>query len=365
MMTPTSKKVSWTTLSNDKIFHRHSFACGVYKDRYILMAGQTAAMYDVVTRAHIPLPDLPFVVTCGVVFDDFFYVANPRERMHRISLSRRKNWEPIGKERELILGSMVTDGNHIYFISLIDLTIEIRRYDPSKDKVTSMRNYFFIHSGFATAVIDRKIYIIGGIAGVNVFDIVTRTWGHAPPLPKQLSFANAVAFDKWIVVTGGKTVVRGYYVQENDKAFIFDTHTQRWTTNNVVSTPCRLGNCCVRVGSQIISVGGWNKEFKYCPIEAIQIKYLLPDWSWETIKPYVMLRALVDENRAAPSTQVAKKKHAFVAFNILWRIVFGKKRPTQTITTDEKLKQNILIQKSFTDLPLDVFRNIISFMIGP
>lgn len=75
----------WTMLCNSKTFNRELFACDVYQDRHILVAGgnlhygmdiQSAAMYDTETKTHVTLPDLPCGPFCReVVVNGYFYVV--------------------------------------------------------------------------------------------------------------------------------------------------------------------------------------------------------------------------------------------------------------------------------------------------
>lgn len=387
-------------LSDDEIFKRVDFAYGVYKDRYVVISGgyrgrnilQSAAMYDVYTQNYLALPDLPYSGACvGVVLNDFFYVARRYDGIHRLCLSRPSKWELINNDMDFCIDEMVTDGTHIFFIVQGNT---VYGYDPctnqlhessltSMNKILTSMRQILTSSGqnldspprdyFATAVVDHKIFVIGGqtIRGfvksdMDVYDISTQSWSQAPPLPKPLDRAVATPIGKWIIVTGGHQF--GNY-NMNNQTFIYDTITQKWTEHSIVATSYRLCHGCVKVGNQIISIGGSNGQEFVCPMEGIHLKHVLPDWKWQIIQPFVFLRELVDQNRAMPiiSRDSRSKfnvmiKH-FASFgNILGK---GDTIPTEKMKhdTDSKLDTDAVIRELFTDVSLDVFRHVMLFLV--
>ena len=66
------------------------------------------------------------------------------------------------------------------------------------------------------------------------------------------------------------------------------------------------------------------------PITAIHINNVIPDWTWEQFKPNILLRQLLDEKRAV----------------------------SEVINEDDAV-----IAKLFTEVPLDVFRYLLTFFI--
>ena len=340
---------SWKIISEDEIFHRHDFACGVYKDRYIVIAGgrglQSAVIYNVFNQSHIPLPDLPVshgLGCCGLVLNSYFYVGDGC-RMYRLRLflssKRQMEWELVFDEKKLSMDAMVTDGHEIFFMEDFNWTF---RYHPSTHKLFPIRiqklDSHLLRFTFATVVVRNKIYILGESMNMDVFDIATQSWSQAPPLPEPVSHMAATTVDKWIVVTGGLI-----YEYKTSLIFLFDTVTQQWTINDVTPLERYHHHRCVKVGSQIISVGGSDGYQRFSPMEATSISCLIPDWKWERIKPYFMLRKLVAENRAAPITMTEHFQHDYIGL---------------------KLDVNMVIQKLFApDLSLDVFWCIISFAI--
>ena len=366
-MNSINKRHSWKTINNQEFFKRDGIACGVYKDRYILIAGgvngggggirnrlQSTVMYDTLKDSYISLPDLPHQGRCcGVVLLDYFYVAKSHVQLYRISLSKRLKWEKVASQMNDMIVNMVTDGRHLYMFGQrgglyrfnYSTVNTLRRYDPMSNEVINMpsRQFHVNHHAFVAAVVSNKIYAIGaekvnGTAKVEIFDVTKQSWSQAPPLPRQLCFVDACSIDRWVLMTGG-------YLDQKDEfhiqVYVLDSWFPEWRDMNATLLPHRLENKCVKVGSQIISVGGSDQFGNYCPIESIYIKHFIPDWSFEMIRHFVLLRELTDQNRAKPVILTKKLKHDSNAL-----LDFDK-----------------LIQKLFTDIPLDIFRNVISYLI--
>ena len=357
----------WITLSDDEIFHRRYFAYGVYDDRYILIAGgvnncfeglSSAMMYDVHNKKSIELPNLPFEGYClGVVLDDFFYVYHYNGHLFHLCLPSRdththththadtdtQKWE----ESEHVLGAffcdLICDRTHIYMLYEQD---NIDRYDPKTDEISHIPDSPIPRSLFFSAIVGTRIFVMGGFfshedelesySDVDVFDTSTQSWSKAPPLPKPLYNATTTVFRRWILVTGGSSEL-----DENEQTFVFDTIQQQWSKSNLELYQNFDCFKCVSIGSQVICLGGWNSNKEYSHMKAIHIKYLLP--SWNNIKHFILLRQLIDDGRAHPA--IVNKKIKFDA---------------NDNTNSNTLK---VIETLLTDMSLDVFRNIIYFLI--
>ena len=343
---PSTKKIpTWVTLNTDDIFVRSCFSCGVHDNRYIIAAGginqksrwllSSAAMYNTKTSSRIDLPDLPFSGgCCGTILHGYFYVVrNVTFPIYRICLSTLLKWEVIDDDIRISATAIVTDGNHLF---IFNLGHQMYRFDPYINELVEMPLLVNPRGNFATAVVNNKIYVIGGqfTRSVEVFDINTLTWSKAPPLPKKLQNASATEYGQWILVSGGQY---DHGSKWNTEIFAYDTLNQRWTVNNHGLSPPRKVHSCVAVGSRIITMGGWDNSYSYCPTEAIHIKSLV--LGWEMVKDFVLLRRLVDDGRAYPKISTKRVK-----------------KDTGVNTKIERV-----IYKLFTDLPLDVFRNILSF----
>ena len=350
-MASSSNDKLWNTVCEDKIFKRYDLACDMYQDRYIAIAGgetkteflKSAAMYDVTNKSCVLLPDLPFHGSCGgVVLNDYFYVAGVD--LYRICLSKRMEWEFLVElNKDESIENMVTDGNHLF---MSDELNQITSFDPTNYKLPSIIEFpseisseFAQMFQFATLLVDNNIYILQD-QQMFIFNIFNRLWSLASPLPESLDGLAAVMIDRWIVVTG--TNIRG----SCSYTFVYDTHTQIWTQVNTAATSPRRHHKSIKVGSHIITLGGWTHNDEYCPLTAIHIKHIIPEWIWIMLKPYILLRKLLDDKRAAPIIANANKL----------------KLVDSHMNTDTKTNVDAVVQKLFTNLPLEIFRHILMFL---
>jgi N-acetylneuraminic acid mutarotase len=120
-------------------------------------------------------------------------------------------------------------------------------------------------SEVAIAMLDRRIYVIGGSANGNVDQSlvqvfrpvkqngqVTGEWHDAAPLPRGLNHVGAVAYR-------GKVYTFGGFSEQNsaavDNAYVYDPATNRWSS--IAGLPHPLGSVSVAVlGEEIHLVGG-------------------------------------------------------------------------------------------------------------
>lgn len=218
-------------------------------------------------------------------------------------------------------------------------------YDTIADKVsTNVTNIPERFPNCTVAATTNRLYFMGlsrmlrPVATVYVFDIDTQSWSQAPPLPKPIAAGAATTvLDRWIIYAGD------YFLDEREKRkednfdiYIFDTFTQQWSESTVeleYGGACR----CITFGSHIIIF------FAGLKLEAINIKHIIPDWTYERIKHFILMRELVDKGQATP-------------------IIPNKK---QKIDTSDQIyvDNDRVIQELITNVSLDVFRNILSFLI--
>ena len=347
----------WTVLKNNDIFKRSFCACDVYQDRYIVVAGgfgeqfwdtRSAAMYDVKKQSYMALPNIPHHCRSrGVIVNGYFYVAEITYseninsiKLYRIFLSTRVAWQFVVKLEGHNIIDMVTDGKHIFLISS---TTQITRFDPMTGEISHFKrdNQAIKRCYFSSAYVDNKIYIIEGQSNNSttpktlIFDTITQLWSEGPPPPTSSPYFTTVVIDRWIVVKGEASDVDGGNVVKPDLCNkIYDTHTHKWTEiSTALSTP-RQAHRCVKLGPHIVTVGGNGPNVKDSPITAIYIKHVIPEWIWTTLKPYLLLRELVEDNRAAPIIETEKLNYV-----------------------------DAMVQNLFTTMPLDMFRCVLSFLV--
>lgn len=116
-------------------------------------------------------------------------------------------------------------------------------YDPVTDSWTTEAAMPNPAGSYASAVIDNKIYIIGGISDgpsnrTQIYDTITDTWATGKPLPVAQRFTAAAA-------TSGVNAPKRLYVIGGDSRTdhgnglnqIYDPQTDNWTLGMNMTTP--------------------------------------------------------------------------------------------------------------------------------
>lgn len=339
-MSSTTTNHPWIVLSNSNIRTEDGLIYGVLKDRYILFESELFEqnmMYDIRTQTHAILPDEHVLHNDKCTkLKGLLFGFEKRNGIRSLCLISK--WKKLGLEMNFQSFAVISSKSFIHIFDT-ETKIEMHHYNPPEEVIS-----------FAAVVVNDKIYIIGGKCPfchainptVHVFDIATQSWIKAPPLPKALRNAAATAvMDRWIVVTGG--LKHHEDCQVNGKIYIFDILRHQWSESKIQLLPSRAWHECLVVGCQLVCVGGKDESLKICPMEAINIKHIIPEWGYERIKHFILLRKLVDKYRATP-------------------IIASKKTKTDTTLTKIYENQHKVVQKLFTEMNLDVFRNVLSFL---
>lgn len=119
-------------------------------------------------------------------------------------------------------------------------------------------------SEVTAAVLDRKIYVVGGFeatgtntSAVEVYDPATDTWDSVAPLPIALDHAMAVARHGLLYVIGG------YRVYDSDISSVtyeYDPSLDRWRTRSPLLLPRAAGAAVVVNDEVIYIIGGVGPE---------------------------------------------------------------------------------------------------------
>jgi len=162
------------------------------------------------------------------------------------------------------LGVAVVDGK-IYAIggtngSLLGTN---EMYDPVTDTWTTKTPMPTPRSGFAITVYQNKIYVIGGMVallgntGVNeVYDPLTDTWETKTSMPEQRhGFCTNVVNDKIYLISGYFTPLPPYH--NSDKNYVYDPANDSWTTKAPIPTGVG-GYASAVVDNKICVIGGRN-----------------------------------------------------------------------------------------------------------
>jgi len=208
------------------------------------------------------------------------------------------------------------------------------------------------------AACGNEIYVLGGysrqfqpIVFMDIFNIQSRTWRPAHPLPENLMYCSAVTIGNFIVVIGCTDI----NCKETSRCFLFDTFKQKWTKNKMVETISPLEHHgYILIKDKVYCIGGRrsslcdNWRIKLCKnceefssLKSLSKKYLDPSWS--RIEILIKLRALVQHHRATPRTSSIAEK--------------AQKTCATLSRTD------LLIQRFVAHSNSDLFRTILSFLI--
>lgn len=341
----------WKTVSDDDQFKRTKFAIDSYDEKHVVIAGGwdfrgekllSAVVLNTETGASKALPDLPpeYDGCTGAYLKGYFYMVGRKDTIFRINLSICNKWEKMSADT-FAFGhghALISNGKHLFWPGGVLNCRTYNLYEPDTNRWTLLPQMRTPRYGHATALVDNKIYVIGGaedrsgmeLSSVEVFDISSRTWSAAPRLPKALYGPAAASIGKFVIVTGGIDSDP----QETSYCLIYDTHSQEWIQSKVPLSTLRYGHGCVAIqGSQVVLVGGSKTNQRGNPIVTINRKDLIPNWY--VVKEFVLLRRLLDEGRA--QVTLRNKDHQY--------------DPVSAI-----------IQKLFIYLDIDTFRAVVSFL---
>jgi len=162
-------------------------------------------------------------------------------------------------------------------------TLEV--YDPLNDSWAVLTPMSIPRVGPAVAVVDGKIYVMGGFnrdtwsanPTVEVYDIATDTWSTGTPMPTPRSWARAVVLNKKIYVLGGV----GYHYY--NVCEVYDPATDTWTSCAPFKTG-RYLHAATAANGKIYIIGGDSWEYGHEVYSDIQEYDPLTD-SWTTKTP--------------------------------------------------------------------------------
>ena len=174
-------------------------------------------------------------------------------------------------------------------------TVEV--YDTQTDTWVKKPDMPTLRIPFATAVVDGKIYLIGGtrievkdgvfagkaITGlVEVYDPLTDRWEKRADMPTARSVSDAVVVDSKIYVLGGKARfggdLAGRFVTRIEE---YNPKTDQW--HQLPDMPMfKFGFSTVAVDNEIYTMGGTNNEIKRT--DAVDVYNPTAD-KWHQIEP--------------------------------------------------------------------------------
>jgi N-acetylneuraminic acid mutarotase len=161
-------------------------------------------------------------------------------------------------------------------------------YDPETDKWTTLEPIPNPVNYHTSAVVDSKIYVMGGAVNVNlnqIYDPETDTWSSGAPLPTGVDSAatgvtTGIFAPKRIYVIGGKQNLDAVKLNQ-----VYDPETDTWVYRWAMPT-ARYGLGVAIINDTIYAIGG-REGWVGFPVSAANEKYTpsgyIPEFSSSTI----------------------------------------------------------------------------------
>jgi N-acetylneuraminic acid mutarotase len=196
-------------------------------------------------------------------------------------------------------------GGKIYVIGARNFSSDnnqVWEYDPATQSWTQKANMPTGRGQAACAVVDAKIYVVGGnnSAGNNWlttferYDPATNLWTTLPSLPTSVGrgFLSAAAVDGLIYAMGGGN---SYYTTGFSENYIYNPQTNGWTTGAPLPKP-RTGHGAAVIDGRIYLARGQHQDIENRPMYANDIVdvYDPATNSWSTAAPLTYPRHFLD-----------------------------------------------------------------------
>jgi N-acetylneuraminic acid mutarotase len=166
----------------------------------------------------------------------------------------------------------VMGGQYLGFITLLYPVSSNYVYDPETDTWSQMADIPVGVGGYASAVVDGKIYIISGGMDfphhpytnlVQIFDPATNHWTNGTSIPTFVYNARACVItepsgEKRIHVIGGQLRYSWQVIPDIDGVDlhqVYDPETDTWTNATTMPTP-RTGLGLATINNEIYAIGG-------------------------------------------------------------------------------------------------------------
>lgn len=190
----------------------------------------------------------------------------------------------------VVNGKIYAIGGFNHEINGYDSLRTVEAYDPKTDTWETKSSMSIGRSGLASAVVDNKIYVIGGniteaggsypssnyLGTLEVYDPKTDRWETKTPMPTNRQYFNAVAVEKKIYCIGG---------QDNSSFLntveVYDTETDTWETKaNMLES--RAIFSAHYFDGKIYAIGGFNGK----SINSIETYNIETD-TWKSISSFI------------------------------------------------------------------------------
>ena len=206
---------------------------------------------------------------------------------------------PVSVARNAYDGVEVLDGK-IYFLGGYNGSNvnTVERYDPLHNSWETLNSISLTLSGFGSAILNDKIWLIGGwdlsnnFQTVNVIDPTNLTLTNGLSLPFSLRASTAISIDDKIFLIGG------YANQTSDSVLCYDSNSNSWNFKSSMPT-ARYNTKLVLFENKIWAIGGKTLESSIFHTTVESYDYVSNSWQTE---------ASLNTPRYSPNAWVANGK---------------------------------------------------------
>jgi uncharacterized repeat protein (TIGR02543 family) len=155
-----------------------------------------------------------------------------------------------------VSNGLVTLGNAIYCVggySSSTVYKLLEKYDPQTGQWENLRSMTQSREGLASAVLDGKIYALGGVGFANseIYDPVADSWSAGPDLPEVIHRACAVTYNNRLFLMGGQRANDSYLNQVLE----FNSTSNQWVIRSPMPN-VRSGHKLIVFQNAVWAIGG-------------------------------------------------------------------------------------------------------------
>lgn len=177
----------------------------------------------------------------------------------------------------------------LIFCSLLVALPNIETVRAAEDSWTIMEPMPTARNGFGVAVIDGKIYTIGGSDGNNLgtnemYDPKTDTWTTKKPMPTPRNAGAIAVYQNKIYVIGGTIGLPSLPPHFTEANEVYDPLTDTWESKTGIPK-ARSGFRANVVNDEIYLISGYEKTFLPSPNSDETLVYFPSNDSWTTKAP--------------------------------------------------------------------------------
>jgi N-acetylneuraminic acid mutarotase len=280
-----AKENFWTELAPIQPKFYYTYGAAVVNGAIYFMGSDINEQYNPQTNTWTSKTPPPiffgYVAAVTACQNKIHIIGRTAHMVYDPAIDTWENRTPMTKERYTNDANVIDEKIYVIsggipgFIAQYFTSSANEVYDPENDSWTELEPIPTPVSGYASAILDNKIYIIGGrkegvgpppppITLVQIYDPKTNKWTEGTPLEQPVAGAAAIATTglmapKRIYVIGGDIIIAGnHLVQYSDHNQIYDPQTESWDFGVQMPTG-RSSLALVNVDDTLYALGGTNK----------------------------------------------------------------------------------------------------------